>query len=400
MREPTGGPAEKKEAVAFVTGDRAAFAFTVLRAAWTYRFGLALWPGSGFARRPFFRSAQVSCGLVQGAAMLVALGAATGCATSGARDPVAPAAQIAAPRAIQARARAPRPAAPPRAPRAAKTTATFVTGDAVASSLAPTGADDLWAEAEAAASAGAEGEAPSEAAAALPAIGASASDGRCPAEMALVDGRVCVDRWEASLVVHMPGVGERPWSPFQPIDDSDASVRAVSRPGTFPQGYISGKQAKRACMASGKRLCKASEWERACRGPRNTTFPYGDTRRAGVCNDDVRDVHPVAEAAAWVGLQPDRWWTEGMNLPLINQLPNSLARTGARAGCTNEYGVFDMVGNLHEWIDDPDGTFRGGYYMDTTRNGDGCSYDTTAHDFNYHDYSTGFRCCMDPDPVE
>ena len=62
--------------------------------------------------------------------------------------------------------------------------------------------------------------------------------------------------------------------------------------------------------------------------------------------------------------------------------------------------MYDLVGNLHEWVDDPDGTFRGGYYMDTTKNGDGCSYHTTAHDFTYHDYSTGFRCCMDPERVE
>ncbi len=95
-----------------------------------------------------------------------------------------------------------------------------------------------------------------------------------------------------------------------------------------------------------------------------------------------------------------RLWYDGMNQPLINQLPNSLLETGARAECTNDYGVFDMVGNLHEWISDPEGTFRGGYYMDTTRNGDGCSYATTAHGFTYHDYSTGFRCCADPDHVE
>ena len=41
------------------------------------------------------------------------------------------------------------------------------------------------------------------------------------------------------------------------------------------------------------------------------------------------------------------------------------------------------------------GTFRGGYYQDTHRNGDGCTYRTTAHDVSYHDYSTGFRCCAD-----
>jgi len=59
-----------------------------------------------------------------------------------------------------------------------------------------------------------------------------------------------------------------------------------------------------------------------------------------------------------------------------------------------------MVGNLHEWTDDRTGTFRGGFFMDTTQNGEGCAYSTTGHDFEYHDYSTGFRCCMDAYEIE
>jgi hypothetical protein len=227
-----------------------------------------------------------------------------------------------------------------------------------------------------------------------------AATARCPAEMALVADRVCVDRWEASLVERAWGGVERPWSAFSVIDGHEGRVRAVSRPAVVPQGYVSGKQAMAACMASGKRLCTADEWERACRGPDGTQFPYGPARQAGACNDDVRPVHPVIEVATFLGLPADQWWRDGMNEPLINQLPGSLLRTGERSECTNGYGVFDMVGNLHEWIDDPDGTFRGGYYMDTTLNGDGCQYVTTGHDFRYHDYSTGFRCCLDADRVE
>jgi formylglycine-generating enzyme required for sulfatase activity len=86
-----------------------------------------------------------------------------------------------------------------------------------------------------------------------------------------------------------------------------------------------------------------------------------------------------------------------MNDPALNQVDGTLARTGDRAGCTNGYGVFDMVGNLHEWIADPNGTFLGGYYQDVSSfgHGEGCGYFTTAHQANYHDYSTGFRCCAD-----
>jgi sulfatase modifying factor 1 len=223
---------------------------------------------------------------------------------------------------------------------------------------------------------------------------------RCPADMALVNDRVCVDRWEGSIVEVVPGAAERLWSPYVPIDGHEASVRAVSRPGVIPQGYISGKQAEGACHASGKRLCSSGEWQNACRGPEHTQFPYGEARRAGVCNDDIRAIHPVPEAGVLLGIAPGHLWSEGMNQAIINQLPDTLLPTGDRAECTNGYGVFDMVGNLHEWVDDADGTFRGGYYMDTSHNGEGCSYATTAHDFTYHDYSTGFRCCMDPDGVE
>jgi len=232
----------------------------------------------------------------------------------------------------------------------------------------------------------------------------SSSSARCPEDMALADDRICVDRWEASIVrlvgTGVSGKKEVGWSPYEKLDQLTGSYRAVSRPAVVPQGYISGRQAERACRASGKRLCTASEWEVGCRGPRRAQFPYGNERRANVCNDDLRARHPVMEAARREGVFGERVWRDGMNLAIINQLPDTLAKTGERAECVNEDGVFDMVGNLHEWVADADGTFRGGYYMDTTQNGDGCSYRTSAHDFEYHDYSTGFRCCADPESLE
>lgn len=237
-----------------------------------------------------------------------------------------------------------------------------------------------------------------------PSVGlVSGSAARCPAEMALVGGRVCVDRWEASLVVldragSNKGV-ERALSPFEVVDDV-VGYRAVSRPRVVPQGYISGLQAERACHASGKRLCTITEWERGCRGAANLRYPYGDERVEGVCNDDPRAEHPVVEAAKRMRIPQDQTWSTGMQLSLINQLPDSLLATGEKSGCVSSDGLFDMVGNLHEWVADADGTFRGGFYMDTSQNGEGCSYRTSAHDFAYHDYSTGFRCCGDPDSIE
>jgi len=80
----------------------------------------------------------------------------------------------------------------------------------------------------------------------------------------------------------------------------------------------------------------------------------------------------------------------------LNQLPDGLARTGDHPACESAEGVLDLMGNLHEWTADPAGTFRGGFFDDTTINGNGCLYRTTAHDVNHWDYSTGFRCCATP----
>ena len=43
----------------------------------------------------------------------------------------------------------------------------------------------------------------------------------------------------------------------------------------------------------------------------------------------------------------------------------TLLRTGSLSERASDDGVFDMMGNLHEWTDNSNGVFRGGYYMDT-----------------------------------
>jgi len=193
---------------------------------------------------------------------------------------------------------------------------------------------------------------------------------------------VCIDRYEAVLEDD-----DGLWSPFH--NPGDRPLRAAVYPGVIPQGYISGQQAAAACERAGKRLCTNREWLRACQGPDGLTYPYGNDRVVGQCNDH-RDVHPAVElfpnaANPFIHIQN----------ACINQLPMSIATTGAYGDCQSADGIFDMMGNLHEWTADPSGTFRGGYYVDTIRNGPGCLYRTTAHGRQHWDYSTGFRCCAD-----
>jgi hypothetical protein len=216
----------------------------------------------------------------------------------------------------------------------------------------------------------------------------AAGDIGCPAGMATVDG-FCVDRHEASLVEILTDGGVRSWSPF--FNPEQRRVRAVSIAGAVPQGYISGAQAQDACAEAGKRLCTDAEWVRACEGPSGTTYPYGDTRVPGACND-ARAVHPAVD---YFDSTDDSIWSM-LDNGCINQQEDSLDATGTNAQCVSADGAFDMMGNLHEWTSDSAGTFRGGFYADTVVNGDGCTYVTTAHGFSYWDYSTGFRCCADP----
>lgn len=213
-------------------------------------------------------------------------------------------------------------------------------------------------------------------------------DGPCPRNMAAI-GDFCIDRYEASLVEVLPGGLERPFPHFE--KPAGARVRAVSEANAYPQAYISAQEAGQACAASGKRLCKTEEWRSACRGPSQTRYPYGNTRQSGSCNDHGRA--PLAVVYRGDSSVYGSW--EKMNDPALNQVEGTLARSGEHESCTNDYGVYDMVGNVHEWVADPNGTFLGGYYLDTKQNGEGCGYTTDRHNTSYHDYSTGFRCCAD-----
>ena len=219
-----------------------------------------------------------------------------------------------------------------------------------------------------------------------PNVGLSEDPGQsgCPEGMIQVD-TFCVDQYEATLVYLANGL---PFSPY--INPGMSAVRAVSIAGAVPQGYITGDQASDACLASGKRLCTDAEWLRACQGPSQTTYPYGNASMPGVCND-ARAVHPAVE---YFGTTDD-WIYSELDNACLNQLPDSLDPTGVNAGCVTAEGAFDMMGNLHEWTADPNGTFRGGFYVDTVKNGPGCLYATTAHATSHWDYSTGFRCCAD-----
>ncbi len=253
-------------------------------------------------------------------------------------------------------------------------------------------------------------------------VGVSVGGRRCPKDMVEVDRRFCIDRYECTLVDHrsgqalsphyppLPGVPLRMFDKWQSerwkigpenlrsmplpilpdIERSGEFVpRAVSRRGVIPQGYASGKMASAACAHAGKRLCTIDEWRYACRGQRQTKFPYGETYVRGTCNVD-REQHPAAllHGNASIGhSDPRLGLVTGSDGPLVR-------KTGTTPKCASRWGkdaIHDMVGNMDEWIDDPAGTFVGGFFSRTTR--EGCESTIRTHVYDYWDYSLGIRCC-------
>jgi hypothetical protein len=243
----------------------------------------------------------------------------------------------------------------------------------------------------------------------------------CPREMVLIGGGYCVDRYEAALVDDVSG---RPLSPYYRIErqwqtkrlemgDPDARAlglpaladwqrmgelrpRAVSARSTVPQGYVSGQVAELACRNAGKRLCTLDEWRIACRGQRGKRFPYGDGDKylPGKCNV-FRESHPamVLHGDFSIGHTDPR-----LNIVKVKKQP-LLRETGATSECVSEWGddgIADMVGNLDEWVQDPGGTFVGGFYARATK--EGCEATISTHSIDYFDYSTGIRCCGEPKP--
>ncbi|MBX3131562.1 MAG: SUMF1/EgtB/PvdO family nonheme iron enzyme [Polyangiaceae bacterium] len=231
----------------------------------------------------------------------------------------------------------------------------------------------------------------------------------CPPEMAHV-GKNCVDRWEAHLVAADGGA-----HPHTARPERGVTYTAKSAPDVMPQAYVNRLEAAAACEQAGKRLCTLRQWFAACRARSGQVFPYGASYRAGVCNSGKP--HLLTKL---YGRDSRKWkYMEHFNSPELNSTPGFLAKTAEYAGCTNEHGTFDMVGNLHEWVSDTvdqelpnkvplhheileklnvnlgHAIFMGGFYGNVSEHGDGCSYLTPGHGKNYHDYSTGFRCCRD-----
>lgn len=137
--------------------------------------------------------------------------------------------------------------------------------------------------------------------------------------------------------------------------------------GAIPSTNIGRDEAKKLCEAQGKRFCTELELERACKGPANTTYEYGDAYKPSACGTGVA---------------------------------RSLIPNGFNATCQSAFGVHDLHGGVWSWTSsqwrrDPaktglvavrGGNGTAGELVGRCANGRGIRADARRED-------VGVRCC-------
>ncbi|MFA4985107.1 MAG: SUMF1/EgtB/PvdO family nonheme iron enzyme [Candidatus Brocadiia bacterium] len=134
--------------------------------------------------------------------------------------------------------------------------------------------------------------------------------------------------------------------------------------GVLPRNYVNWYTAQAECTKLGKRLCTEFEWVRACDGdPKGGAlrrYSYGDVFIENNCN--VQNTVPVV--------------------------------SGNYPNCRSAWGVYDMVGNVYEWVVPAEGSRLytiGGAFGEGR--GATCYKAGSGYQPQYYQIHIGFRCC-------
>jgi len=141
-------------------------------------------------------------------------------------------------------------------------------------------------------------------------------------------------------------------------------LKAADDTPQIPVAKANWKAADEACQTRDKRLCTEDEWEKACKGPGNWIYSYGDTYDTEMCGSGVDENYVIGE----------------------------------RETCVSGYGVWGMSGGPREWTNTPTGSkgqrrvVKGGLRSNNER-GSRCAF-AVDESAGYADSTLSFRCCL------
>ena len=225
----------------------------------------------------------------------------------------------------------------------------------------------------------------------------------CPSDMRLVTGthhdvmqHYCVTPEDDKRDTHCYSY----WPGFSAEEGTATEVRvcmdqyeAPNKKGSKPYVMKSWHNAKSWCEKRHRRLCSEQEWETACEGPEKKPLAYGWAVNKKLCNSDKQ----------WQAFDAKK-----LNDPDEDVVKAELERLwqGSTSGkyltCVSAFGIFDMMGNVEEWVNTRKsrkwpGALMGGFWAKPWT---GCRGTNDAHETTFAFYETGFRCCADPGTLD
>ncbi len=152
----------------------------------------------------------------------------------------------------------------------------------------------------------------------------------CPGNMSYIDklGGFCIDKYESS----MPNANSTDMGNATEIANRNnpGTMPATSKPGVVPWVEISRDNARIACSNAGKHLCTSQEWLAAA-NLRGQIYNLPTTL-------SVAPYYCVVDSSTYC---LDHSYGSG-----------EACNTGSKSGCVSSEGVYDMVGNVWEWVND------------------------------------------------
>jgi hypothetical protein len=216
----------------------------------------------------------------------------------------------------------------------------------------------------------------------------------CPEDMRLVVGahdddmeRLCLRIKNDRCWIYVPHAvateGERLTMRFC-MDPYEAPNRRGARPIVMKDFH----QATRWCEERGKRLCSEQEFETACEGPQLLPYFYGWEVDRRTCNSDK----------AWRAFDAKALYSGGEESRREVERLWQGTPSGEKDRCRTRDGIYDLLGNVEEWVTSRrgrrwPGALMGGFWAKPWT---GCRGTNDAHESTFTFYEVGFRCCRAP----